>query len=323
MKPRLLITESDAYGDEELSLLRSVFDVEVCQVSSQDQFKTLLKSVQPTVILVGLGLSVGSEEVGALTQLKVVATPTTGSDHIDRAELKKRGISCITLQDVKSDLNPISSTAELAWGLVLSVARHIPTASEAVLRGEWRRRDYLGVQLRGKNLGIIGLGRLGGYVAEYGVAFGMNVLAFDVEPKRPNPKIAMVSLNDVLAQSDVISVHVPLNARTMKLIGRDEFLRMKHGVLLVNTSRGDIFDEIELASLIRSGHIGAYGTDVIAGDTSWIEEVGLNPIIALRNDGFNVITTPHIGGYTSDAVRFTRNLVVQKLIELKPLLESK
>lgn len=320
MKPRLLITEIDAYGDEDLSMLGSVFDVVVHPVSSQNQFKTLLTGVQPTVIFVGLGLSIGLEEVGALTQLKVVAVPATGFDHIDRASLSKRGIRLLTLQDFPADLAPVSSTAELAWGLILALARHIPKSSEAVLRGEWRRQDYLGTQLRGKTLGIVGLGRLGGYVADFGAAFGMNVLAFDIEPKQSNSKVVFVSHDDLITQSDVISVHIPLNESTRKSIGGKELNRMKHGVMIVNTSRGDIFDEDELARLIRSGHIGAYGTDVIAGDSSWIEKVGTNPIVSLRNDGFNVITTPHIGGYTTDAVRFTRTLLVRKLIELMPVL---
>ena len=181
MRPRLLITESAAYEDVDLTLLKRVFEVHLMSSGDTDLERNI-RDVQPTILLVGLGLMIGHTEIEAAQQLQLVVSPTTGSDHLDTELLQTRGIDVLTLRDPQFVLEKVSSTAELAWGLLLTVTRQIGRAAASVSQGEWQRQRFMGMQLQGKTLGIVGLGRLGGYVADYGVAFEMLVIA-----TYPNP----------------------------------------------------------------------------------------------------------------------------------------
>lgn len=313
MKPRLLVTEPGAYKEADLHLLANTFEVHLMPLGERD-LKRRIFEVQPNILLVGLGLVVGSTEIESAKQLQLVVSPTTGSDHLDVQLLKKRGIDVITLQNPQFVLEKVSSTAELAWGLLLTVARQIGKASASVGKGEWQRQRFMGMQLQGKTLGVVGLGRLGGYVADYGLAFKMSVIATDTNTAAGRTGVESCSLNELIRCADVISVHVPLTSATRQMFNRTNLEHVKVGSLLINTSRGEVIDEVALATLVRSGRIGGYGTDVISGDVGWSERVRPNPITTLIADGFNVVVTPHIGGYTQEAVGYTRGLVINALI---------
>jgi D-3-phosphoglycerate dehydrogenase len=321
MRLRLLITESAAYEDVDLTLLKRVFEVHLMSSGDTD-LERRIRDVQPNILLVGLGMTVGHTEIGAAQHLQLVVSPTTGSDHLDTELLQTRGIDILTLRDRQFVLEKVSSTAELAWGLLLTVARQIGRATESVSKGEWQRQRFMGVQLQGKTLGIVGLGRLGGYVADYGIAFKMLVIATDPNPASSRMDIELCSLDELVRRADVISIHVPLTATTRQMFNQSILEHIKVGGILINTSRGEVVDEVALATLVRSGHIGGYGTDVLSGDVGWDKEVQPNPVTALIAEGFNVVATPHIGGYTHEAVRFTRRLVVDALINRFSLTEQ-
>ena len=321
MRLRLLVTESAAYEDVDLTLLKRVFEVHLMSSGDTD-LERRIRDVQPNILLVGLGMTVGHTEIGAAQHLQLVVSPTTGSDHLDTELLQTRGIDILTLRDRQFVLEKVSSTAELAWGLLLTVARQIGRATASVSKGEWQRQRFMGMQLQGKTLGIVGLGRLGGYVADYGIAFKMLVIATDPNPASSRMDIELCSLDELVRRADVISIHVPLTATTRQMFNQSILEHIKVGGILINTSRGEVVDEVALATLVRSGHIGGYGTDVLSGDVGWDKEVQPNPVTALIAEGFNVVATPHIGGYTHEAVRFTRRLVIDALINRFSLTEQ-
>lgn len=313
MRPRLLITESAAYEDVDLTLLKRVFEVHL-MFSGDTDLERKIRDVQPNILLVGLGLMIGHTEIEAAQHLQLVVSSTTGSDHLDTELLQTRGIDVLTLRDPQFVLEKVSSTAELAWGLLLTVTRQIGRAAASVSQGEWQRQRFMGMQLQGKTLGIVGLGRLGGYVADYGVAFKMLVIATDPNPASSRTDIELCSLDELVRRADVISIHVPLTSSTRQMFNQSILEHMKVGGILINTSRGEVVDEVALATLVRSGRIGGYGTDVLSGDAGWDKRVQPNPVTALIAEGFNVVATPHIGGYTHEAVKFTRRLVIDALM---------
>lgn len=314
MKRQLLITEKDAYSSRDVERLSEVFEVHQVVPKSQLQMAAIIGELDPDVLMVGIGYGIGGAEVIKSKRLKLVISPTTGIDHLNIRELEDRGVQVITLRDMKDGFRGVSSTAELAWALVLALARRLVSAANAVSAGEWQRERFLGQQLRNKTLGIVGLGRLGGFVAQYGLAFGMQVVATDTDTTVQNPEVSLVTMKKLLPICDVISIHVPLDSTTQGMIGIEQIREMKKGVLVVNTSRGEVVDESAIASALRSGHLGGYGTDVISGDSGWAGLVQPNPITELMGDGFNVVATPHIGGYSHEAVRHTRQLVVDYVL---------
>jgi len=322
MKLRLLITERGGYEQDDLHRLSESFNVFTEAPESQADVTRLIQKHQPDVLVVGLGFSIGLAEISAATKLSLVASPTTGTDHLDAVCLRERGIQLMTLRDLADELGEVSSTAELAWGLLLALARGLINASVSVNQGEWEREKFLGTQLRGKTLGVVGLGRLGTYVARYGMAFDMPVLAVDPEPSLNSEKIEFCSLSELVHRADVISIHIPLTPKTAELFDQSVLEKTKTGVLIINTSRGEVIDELALANLVRKGHIGGYATDVIAGDAAWGGTVKPNAITPLISEGLNVIVTPHIGGYSHDAVRHTRQLIVEFLLKYPSKIRS-
>ena len=322
MRRRLLITEQDSYLSGDLERLSKIFEVHRVVPRNQAELATAVREIDPEVLIVGLGIVVGRREVRDGRTLKIVVSPTTGTDHLRIEELETLGIQVISLRNMREDLRSVSSTAELAWGLVLILARQLVSAANSTSAGEWHREKFLGQQLRTKTLGVIGLGRLGRFVAQYGLAFGMRVVATDSAVTTQSSEILLVTIQELLAESDVISIHVPLNGTTRGMIGVNEVKSMKKGVLLVNTSRGEVVDEDAIASGIRSEHLGGYGTDVISGDSGWSGLVRANPITELVSGGFNVVVTPHIGGYTNEAVNHTRRLVVDYVLNHSDIRSS-
>ncbi len=245
-------------------------------------------------------------------RLRVIATASTGTDHIDTEVARERGIRVISLKDDTRFLNRITATAELAWTLLLAVSRRLPGATEAARRGNWARDAFRGHQLSGKVLGIIGYGRLGRMMAEYGTAFRMRVLACDVRPVVPAPGVRIVSFDEVLRKSDVVSVHVHLTDATRGLLGPKAFARMKPGAILINTSRGAIIDEPALLAALASGRLGGAGLDVIDGE--WRPDLDRHPLIRYARAHENLVITPHIGGVTHESQAAAYARTISKLV---------
>jgi len=245
-------------------------------------------------------------------RLRVIATPSTGLDHIDLETARERNIAVLSLKDDRELLDRITSTAELAWALLLACVRRLPEAIDASRRGEWARDRLRGHQLAGKTLGILGMGRLGTIMAEYGQAFRMRVIGCDIRPVQI-AGVEQVSFDRLICESDVVSIHIHLNDRTRGLIGREQLASMKAGAVLINTSRGGIIDESALVDALYTGALAAAGLDVINGE--WRDDLDRHPLVCYAREHGNLVITPHVGGVTYEAQELAYAAAARKLIE--------
>lgn len=245
------------------------------------------------------------------SRLRVIATPSTGLDHLDLVALGERGIAVISLQSDIGFLNHVTATAEMSWCLLLAVVRRLPWAFEAARKGDWARDRFRGHQLAGKTLGVLGYGRLGRMVAQYGKAFRMRVLVCDVRPVEPAPGFERVDFDRLLAESDVLSIHVDMTEENRGLIGPAALARMKPTAVLVNTSRGPIVDEEALLAALESGRLLAAGLDVIDGE--WRDDLDRHPLVCYANAHENLIISPHVGGVTYESQRMAYTHTAKKL----------
>jgi D-3-phosphoglycerate dehydrogenase len=236
--------------------------------------------------------------IAAAPALRVVATATTGADHIDAAALLARRIPLLTLQGQTEVLRELTPAAEHSWLLLLACARRLRAATEHVLAGGWERTDFPGIMLNGRTLGLIGCGRIGQWMARYAAAFGMKVLGYDPYVPEWPAGIAPVTLNELLASSDFVSLHVPMTPENAGLVTRAHFETMKPGAVVINTSRGGLVDEAALLDVLQRGHLAAAGIDVLHGEPN----VQDHPLRRYAEGHANVIITPHIGGFSPDAV---------------------
>jgi D-3-phosphoglycerate dehydrogenase len=188
----------------------------------------------------------------------------------------------------------------------------------SVKEGDFDRTQFLGRELSGRTLGVVGFGRLGQQVAKYGSVFGMNVVVFETD----NAKHALIapfkkidSLVELLNFSDVVSVHIPFNDENQNCINAAMISEIKRGAIFINTSRGELVDELALSSSLRSGQLFGVGVDVLSNESGDEFEARNSPLVSAMRDGFNVIVTPHIGGWAHDAVEMTRTSIVDEFLK--------
>jgi len=311
---RILLLEPGDYSHEAYSILTSFAQVDNGPLTRQELLQAIHRY---DYLIVRLAYRIDSEVIEAATHLKAIVTATTGLNHIDVESASKHNIAVLSLQGEYEFLDSVYATAEHTWALILSLIRHLPHAYSDVCNGQWNRDRFKGFELHGKTLGIIGLGRLGKKVARYGLAFGMKVLAYDIDhAKQADNGIEMVDLDTLLTKSDVVSLHVNYNSETHALIGNDEFAKMKNHSVFINTSRGEIVDEEALLFVLQKGQIAGAALDVLcgenAGDEEWMRK---DPLIAYAQDHNNLIITPHIGGATYDSMDKTEIFMAKKLYE--------
>lgn len=284
---RVLVTET--LSEAGLDLLRKDFQVDVRTELAAGDLAGEIASYDALVIR--SATQVSAEVLEAATNLKVVARAGIGLDNVDVEAATRRGIMV-----VNAPQSNIISAAEQAMALLLSQARNIPQADGALKAGSWERTRWEGVELAGKTLGVIGLGRVGALVAHRAAAFGMRLIAFDPYVSADRAKEmgvdVMPSLEALLVQSDFVTIHLPRTPDTEGLIGEHELSLMKPGARLVNTARGGIVDESALAKAIEDGRLGGAALDVFA-----TEPTTDSPLFALDH----VVVTPHLGASTVEA----------------------
>ena len=232
-------------------------------------------------------------------RLRIVSVAGTGDAHIDRAAAESLGIEVRTLTEDRELLETLDPTAEHTWALLLACIRRITEASTHVHAGGWERERFPGSLLSGRKLGILGLGRLGRKVARYGLAFGMRVTAHDIDADASIDGVEMVDLDTLFADSDVVSVHVPLDASTRGLVDRRLIGRLQHGAILVNTSRGAVIDEGALVDALKDGRVGGAALDVLANEPPGVD----HPLVGLARSDPRVLITPHLGGFVPEVLR--------------------
>jgi D-3-phosphoglycerate dehydrogenase len=279
---------SDGLDGRGQSILRASATVESHDKLSADD---LLKAIPDYDALVVRGQTRVTPAVfDAAPRLKVVGRAGVGVDNIDLEAAKKHKVAVVNA--------PTSTTiavGELAFGLLLAVARDLPRADAGMKKGEWLKKEFEGVELSGKTLGIIGFGRIGMEVGKRATAFGMSVLTYDPnvsEHELEHGSAEPVSLQDLFAWSDFISLHLPLNVQTRDLLGPMAFSQMKDGVRIISTARGGIIDESALLQALNSGKVAGAGLDVFEKEPPGLTELVSHP---------RVIATPHIGAQTAEA----------------------
>ena len=306
----ILITEN--IRGTAVDALSEHFDVKLAPDLWKNPAELLRQIVDFRALIVRNQTQVTAELLGAATRLVVVGRAGTGLDNVDIAAATKEGI----LITSTPDQNAIS-VAELTMGLMLSLARMIPAGNQDTKNGNWNRHQFLGTELYGKTIGVIGAGKIGYLTARRAQSFGMKVLAHDLFISRDNILLSelnaeLVSLNDLLARADVVSCHLPATPETVGLLNRASFARMKSTAIFINTSRGEVVIENDLLSALKSGVIAGAALDVRSTEPPQPGELERLP---------NLILTPHVAAFTSEAQdRVTRAICedVRQVLEGKP-----
>jgi D-3-phosphoglycerate dehydrogenase / 2-oxoglutarate reductase len=227
--------------------------------------------------------------IDAAPSLRVIARAGTGVDNVDVTAASARGIVVMNAPGANS-----ISVAELALGQILALARHLPGADAAMKQGKWEKKKFLGEEVRGKTLGLAGLGRIGQEVARRAAAFGMRVIAHDPfisEQAAADLGVELVSLEDLFARADYLSLHMPSNANTRNLVNAERLAKAKKGIRIINTARGDLIDEAALADAIESGQVGGAALDVFQKEPTVDHRLQLLE---------RVVASPHIAASTRE-----------------------
>jgi D-3-phosphoglycerate dehydrogenase / 2-oxoglutarate reductase len=307
---RILVAEARDFPPKAAALLESVGSLTLGDFDRP----TLLSEVENLEVLwVRLRHYVDAEIMSHAPRLRVIATPTTGLNHIDLKATEERGISVLSLRGETDFLKNIRATAEHTVGLTLALLRRIPDATQHALGGKWNRDLFKGSEIFEKTVGIIGYGRLGRIVADYFSAFGAQVFATDpaMNPGEIRQGLRIVPLPDLLAQSDIVSLHVNLTTSTYGFFDKSCFAMMKRGSFLINTARGELIDEVAFLEAIQNGHVTGAALDVLSGELDCGFES--HPFLQYAAENSNLIITPHIGGCTRESTERTEEFLAEKV----------
>lgn len=308
---RVLNLEPESFNPEALSILESFADVESVNLTREELKEVIAKY---DALIVRLGYKIDEEIISKAQNLKAIVTATTGLNHINVQACDNRGIAVLSLKEETDFLKTITATAEHTMGLLLALLRHIPSSYADVQNKNWNRNLFKGVELSGKTIGIIGYGRLGKMVAHYSAAFNMNVLAHDKITIAASDGIRMVSLDEILRTSDIISLHVSYSQDAHNLLDGEAFNVMKKNAIIINTSRGEMIDEEALLKALKEGKIAGAALDVLSGEyADRVDWARHDPLIAYASQHSNLIITPHIGGATYDSMYKTELFMAHKL----------
>lgn len=257
--------------------------------------------------------AIDAEIMDAAKNLKVIAVSAVGLNHIDLDAAKARNIQVFNAPGLSTN-----AVAELSIAKMLEMARHTVAANVDVTKNHhWNKYRFLGCELQGKTLGILGFGRIGQRVGELGRAFGMNLIAYD--PYLPAPvfeqqQAKSVSIKELVETADFVSIHMPLTPETKDLFNAESISRMKHTAVVINMSRGGIVNEQDMYNALQANKIGGYSTDVMASE--------LNPDADVDSPLFqceNFVVSPHLGMQTSEAFEAIGLYVIDKIKELMKL----
>jgi len=304
LENRIQVLVCDSIQEEGIEKLkRAGLEVNFIPTISGEDLKKVVSKYD--ALVVRSRTKVTREIIDAGRRLKVIGRAGAGVDNIDVKAAEERGILVLNTPEA-----PAEAVAELTMGLMISLARQIPLADHAMKEGKWLKRELEGWQLKGKTLGIIGLGNVGERVARIAKALGMRLLITKRTPPDPvllkELEAEFVPLRELLQRSDVITIHVPLTSQTHHMIGPEEFQSMKEGAFLINTSRGAIVDEKALLAALQSGKLGGAALDVY--ETEPPTDLAL---VRLPN----VVATPHIGAQTMEAQKTAAIMIAEKLID--------
>src|SRR5688572_13279824 len=282
------IVVADDLPASALDLLRGEgWDVDARTGRTPEQLST--DAADADAIVVRSATKITAPIINAAPKLRVIARAGTGVDNVDVAAASGRGIVVMNAPGANS-----ISVAELALGQMLALARHLPAADAAMKQGKWEKKKFLGEELRDKTLGLAGLGRIGQEVARRAASFGMRIIAHDPfisAQVAADLGVELVSLDDLFTRADYISLHMPSTPQTKQLVNSARLHKMKKGVRIVNTARGDLIDEAALADAIEAGLVGGAALDVFTKEPTVDHRLQSLP---------QVIATPHIAASTRE-----------------------
>lgn len=285
------VVVADRVADSGLKLLAGTSDIEVVTVAGKPKDALDHALAGAHALIVRSETRVTADLLARAPHLRVVARAGTGVDTIDVHAATRRGIAVMNAPGANT-----VSAGEHALGLLLALVRRIPEAAAAMRRGDWDRKRFEGTELRGKTMGVVGLGRIGGHVAQLARAFGMSVVAHDpyLLPERAAELgVPLLSLDDLLRAADVVTLHVALTDQTHHLINAERLRLMKPTAVLINTARGELVDEAALADAVREKRIGGAAIDVFSVEPLPAD----SPLRALDR----VLLTPHLAASTAEA----------------------
>jgi len=258
------------------------------------------------VVIVRSRTKLTKDLIEKANKCQIIARVGVGLDNIDQNAAKEKNIRVINA--VEGAMNAV---AELVLGLMFSLAREIPRADREVRNGNWIKKELMGTELRGKYLGIVGLGNIGKRLGRLARALNMNIIGFDVAPidEEFSKEVGLMKadLGTLLASSDYVSLHVPLLDSTKHLINAEKMETMKNTARIINTSRGGVIDEDALYEFLKDGKLGGAALDVFE-----IEPATSNKLSSLPN----FISTPHMGAQTKEAQSLAANVIAEKIIQI-------
>jgi len=299
-----IVVTTPSFGKFNPELIRQLEDdgYRVVRIVPFSRDALLAEVTDAHALIVGLE-KVDEEVLNAAQNLKVIAKHGVGLDNIDLVAAEKRGIPVRNAPGANTQ-----AVADLSFGLMIGLARSIPAANAVTKNGEWKRFD--GVSVWEKTLGIVGLGAIGLAMARRAQGFGMKILGYEVMPPRDIEQslgIVRVPLDELLSESDFVTLHVPLTPQTENLIGEERLRRMKPGAFLINTARGGIVDEAALYRALSEKWIAGAAIDAFVQ-----EPPAGSPLLKLDN----VIATPHIGAFTIESNINTSVITAQNVIDI-------
>ena len=296
MAPKVLV--SDKLSETAVQIFRDRgIDVDFDPSIGKDKDKLLAVIDHYDGLAIRSATKATEKIINAATNLKVIGRAGIGVDNIDRAAASKKGVIVMN-----TPFGNMITTAEHAIAMMFAVARQIPEASASTHAGKWEKSNFMGVELTGKTLGVIGAGNIGGIVCERALGLKMKVVAYDPflsEERAEKLGVQKVDLDDLLARADFITLHVPKTEQTSNILNAEAIAKMKPGVRVLNCARGGLVDEAALAEALKSGHVAGAAFDVFE-----VEPATDSPLFNLSN----VVCTPHLGAATSEA---QENVAVQ------------
>ena len=285
--PKILV--SDPVAQAGVDILAKIYPVDSRQKLTQEELIAIIPEYD--ALVVRSETKVTKEVIAAATNLKVIGRAGVGVDNIDVEAATQRGIIVLNAPEG----NTIAAT-EHTMAMMLALARNVPQAYHSLQNGLWERSKFTGVEVRGKTLGILGLGRIGSGVAKRALALEMKIIAYDPFIRAEQAEalgVEIGELDEIFAKADFITLHLPLTADTKKLINKAAFDKMKKGVRIINVARGGVIDEADLAEAIESGIVAGAAIDVF-------EKEPVDPANPLLKSP-KVIATPHLGASTAEA----------------------
>lgn len=311
-KMKLLITESEDFSRLAISNLKEKFDVEVADINKKTSLMEKLSDVE--VLFVRLRFKIDKEIIERAPQLKYILSATTGLDHIDVNYFEKRGGGIISLKGDIDFLSSIPSTAEHTWALLLSLIKKVPSSFAHVKEGKWNRNLFKGNNLKGKKIGILGLGRVGKQVAQFAAIFEMEIRYFDICTIKTSYQ-NFKTPEELFNWADIVTIHIPYNRENEHFVNKGLLSHTKNHSILINTSRGSVWDEKAVAKLLQQKKIKGVAVDVLENELD-SSALSSNPLVLLAKENYNIIITPHIAGATYESMTMTEEYVADKFINL-------